>query len=174
MAQIRRAKSWISARAQRTLAKELTGLIEIAATRIAPENADLGFDLLWSLLQLGPYIRKRLLAARRAEDALRIMETCIAADNGKDRSFDTLEVDSAHFVCLEALDKEDDLRRAMWTRFETRLCAEILRRYLSRLFDFDDDEALLEARAQPRFGRGRTKGAEAGGLGGVAGCSRSG
>ena len=47
LAQIRRAKSWISARGQRSLAKELTGLIDLTATRIAAENADLGFDLLW-------------------------------------------------------------------------------------------------------------------------------
>ena len=296
-AQIRRAKSWISARAQRTLAKELTGLIELTETRIAPENTDLGFDLLWSLLQLAPDLHartddsngtlgdvmiaamdaietlaprlerepelladqvfdalqengygefdgvisalsealgdaglntlkaranaaadtpvnlddgehlgtfvsaerrleiakdgrdralrmilsdiadaqgdveswlsqysgqqltyhtiapdaaRRLLAAGRAEDALRIMETCIAAASGKDRTFDAPEVDSAHFACLEALGKEDDLRRAMWARFETRLCAETLRRFLSRLPDFEDDEALLEARTHVR------------------------
>lgn len=297
LAQIRRAKSWISARAQRTLAKELTGLIALTETRIAPEIADLGFDLLWSLLQIAPDIHartddsngtlgavmnaamkaietlaprlerdpelladqvfdalqdngygefdgvipalsealsdaglntlrarakaamdapvtwedteyfgvsvsperrlkmakdsrdrtlrmilsdiadaegdvdawlsqysaqqltyhtiapdaaRRLLAAGRAGDALRIMENCIAAEHGKDRAFDTPDVDSAHFACLEALGKEDDLRHAMWTRFETRLCAETLRRYLSRLPDFDDDEALLEARALVR------------------------
>ena len=38
----------------------------------------------------------------------------------------------------------------MWSRFETRLCAESLRRYLSRLPDFEDDEALLAARAHVR------------------------
>ena len=297
LVQIRRAKSWISARAQRSLAKELTGLIELTATRIAPENADLSFDLLWSLLQLAPdlYARtddrngtigtvmndamdaietlaprldrdpasladqvfdafqdngysefdraipalskalghaglntlktrakaamdepvtlddteyvgvfvnakrrfemardsrdrtlrmilsdiadvegdvdawlsqynalqltyhtiapdaaRRLLSAGRAQEALRIMEACIAADNSEDRSFDAPEVDSAYFACLEALDMEYDLRRAMWTRFETRLCAETLRRYLSRLPDFEDEEALLEAHAHVR------------------------
>ncbi|MBO9448893.1 hypothetical protein J7426_01390 [Tropicibacter sp. R16_0] len=297
LAQIRRAKSWISARAQRTLAKELTGLIELTATRIAPEDADLGFDLLWSLLQLAPHIHtrtddsngtlgavmsaamdatetlaprlerdpelladqvfdalrdngygefdgvipalsealgdaglnalkaraqttmdtpvtrdntenvgffvsperrlemakdrrdrtlrmilsdiadvrgdvdawlaqysaqqltyhtiapdaaRRLLAADRAADAVQIMEACISAENGTDRTFDMPEVDSAYFACLEALGKEDDLRRAMRARFETRLCAETLRRYLSRLPDFDDDEALHEARAHVR------------------------
>lgn len=297
MAQIRRAKSWISARAQRTLAKELTGLIEIVSTRVATDDAGLGFDLLWSLLQLAPDIHartddstgtiggvmdaamdaiqtlaprlardpdqladqvfealqdngygefdgvipalsealgdhgltalkarseaameapvplddteyfgdyvsaerrpemakdsrnqtirmilsdiadaqgdvdawlsqytaeqltfhtiapdaaRRLLAAGRAEDALRIMENCIASEQVKDRTFDRPEVDSAHFACLEALGKEDDLRRAMWSRFETRLCAETLRRYLSRLPDFDDEEALLDALAHVR------------------------
>uniref|UniRef100_UPI003F6C013F DUF6880 family protein n=1 Tax=Marivita sp. TaxID=2003365 RepID=UPI003F6C013F len=57
---------------------------------------------------------------------------------------------STHFACLEALGREDDLRRAVWTRFETRLCAETLRRYVSRLPDFDDDEALQDARALVR------------------------
>lgn len=297
LAQIRRAKSWISTRAKRTLAKELNGLIEVVLTRIAVDDAGLGFDLLWSLLQLAPDIHartddsngavgevmdavmdaiqtlaprldrepemladqvfealqdngygefdgvipalsealgdkglaalkaraeaemdapvtpddteyfgllvsaerrlemakdtrdrslrmilsdiadaqgdvdswlsqysaeqltyhtiapdaaRRLLEAGRPEDALRMIETCIAAENGKDRAFDTPEVDSAHFACLEALGREDDLRRAMWTRFETRLCAETLRRYLSRLPDFDDEEALHDARAHVR------------------------
>ncbi|MEM6891196.1 MAG: DUF6880 family protein [Pseudomonadota bacterium] len=59
LAQVRRAKSWISARAQRTLAKELTGLVELASTRIAHENANLGFDVLWALLQLAPDIHAR-------------------------------------------------------------------------------------------------------------------
>ena len=297
VAQIRRAKSWISAPAQRTLARELAGLVELIGARIAPENADLGFDLLWTFLQLAPDIHartddsngtvgdvmtaameaietlaprlerdpelladqvfdalldngygefdgaiaalsealgvagltvlkarteaamdapvtlddteyfgvhmnaerrlemakdcrdrtvriilsdiadaqgdvdawlsqysaeqltyhtiapdaaRRLLAAGRADDALRIMETCIDSERGKTPDFDTPEVDSALFACLEVLGKEDALRRAMWTRFETRLCAETLRRYLSRLPDFEDDEALLEARAHVR------------------------
>ncbi len=297
VAQIRHAKSWISARAQRTLAKELNGLIDVILNHVASEDVGLGFDLLWSLLQLAPDIHartddsngtiggvmdaamdaiqtlaprlycdaepladqvfealqdngygefdgvipalsealgdqgltalrvraetamdapvtlddteyfgvlvsaerrlemakdshdrtlrmilsdiadalgdvdawlsqysaqqltyhtiapdaaRRLLKAGRAEDALRIMETCIASEDGKDRAFDTPEVDSAHFACLEALGEEDNLRSAMWTRFETRLCAETLRRYLSRLPDFDDDEALLNARTHVR------------------------
>ena len=297
VAQIRRARSWISARAQRTLAKELNGLIDVILARVASEDVGLGFDLLWSLLYLAPDIHartddsngtigqvmdaamdaiqtlaprldrdpelladqvfealqdngygefdgvipalsealgdpgltalkaravaamdapvtpddteyfgvlvsaerrlemaqdrhyrtlrmilsdiadaqgdvdawlsqysaqqltyhtiapnaaRRLLEADRAEDALRIMEGCIASEDGKDRVFDTPEVDSAHFACLEALSKETDLRRAMWTRFETRLCPETLRRYLSRLPDFEDEEALLDARTHVR------------------------
>lgn len=298
LAQIRRAKSWISARAQRVLAKELTGLIEVISTRVAPEDAEIGFDLLWSLLQIAPdiYTRtddsngtiggvidaameavqalaprldrdpdlladqvfealqdngygefdgvipalsealgdkglaalktraeasldapvtpddteyfgvlvsaerrlamakdshdrtlriilsdiadaqgdvdawlsqysaeqltyhtiapdaaRRLLEAGRAQDALRIMENCIRSEERKDRFFDTPEVDIAHFACLEALGQEDDLRRAMWSRFDTTLCAETLRRYLSRLPDFDDEDALLEARNHVRI-----------------------
>ncbi|EIE50581.1 hypothetical protein C357_13093 [Citreicella sp. 357] len=297
MAQIRRAKSWISMRGQQTLAKELNGLIDVILNRVASEDVGLGCDLLWSLLQLAPdiYTRtddsngtigdvmdaamdaiqtlaprldrnaelladqvfealqdndygefdgaipalsqalgdqgltalrvltekamdapvtldeteyfgvfmsaerrlemakdsqdrtlrmilsdiadaqgdvdawlsqysaqqltyhtiapdaaRRLLKAGRAEDALRIMETCIASEKDKNRAFDTLEVDSAHFACLEALGDEDNLRSAMWSRFETTLCAETLRRYLSRLPDFDDDEALLNARTHVR------------------------
>ncbi len=59
VAQIRRARSWISARARRTLAKELAGLIDVILTRVAPEDVSLGFDLLWSLLQLAPDIYAR-------------------------------------------------------------------------------------------------------------------
>src|SRR6056297_419756 len=297
LVQIRRAKSWISIRTQRTLAKELNGLIEVILNRIAPEDADLGFNLLWSLLQLAPNIHartddssgtigdvmdaameaiqtlaprldpapdlladqvfdalqdngygefdgvipaladalgeaglsalksraeaamlepvvedhaehyglyvsaerrlemakdsrdrtirmvlkdiadaqgdvdawlaqytaeqltyhtiapnaaRRLLEAGRAADALRVIENCIASDDRKDPRFDTSEVDSAHFACLEALDREEDLRRAMWARFQVRLCAETLRRYLSRLPDFEDDEALLAAQNHVR------------------------
>ncbi|ATG37787.1 hypothetical protein PhaeoP23_03710 (plasmid) [Phaeobacter piscinae] len=270
LAQIRRAKSWISTRAQRTLVKELNGLIDIIVNRVASEDVDLGFDLLWSLLQLDPDIHartddsngaigavmdaamdaiqtlaprfdsdaeqladqvlttlrvraetamdapvtvdeteyfgiftsterrlemakdnkdrtlrmilsdiadaqgdvdawlsqysarqltyhtiapdaaRRLLQAGRAKDALQIMERCIASEQNSDRAFDTPEVDSAHFACLEALGQEDALRSAMWSRFETRLCAETLRRYLSRLPDFDDDEALEDARTHVR------------------------
>jgi hypothetical protein len=297
MAQIRRANSWISMRAQHILAKELNGLIDVILNHVASEDVGLGFDLLWSLLQLAPDIHartddsngtigdvmdavmdaiealaprldrnaeqladqvfdalqdngygefdgaipalsqalgdqgltalrvlaetamdapvtldeteyfgvlisaerrlemakdsqdstlrmilsdiadaqgdvdawlsqysaqqltyhtiapdaaRRLLKAGRAEDALRIMETCIASEKDKNRAFDTPEVDSAHFACLEALGEEDSLRSAMWFRFETTLCAETLRRYLSRLPDFDDDEALLNARSHVR------------------------
>nr|WP_261368202.1 DUF6880 family protein [Pseudosulfitobacter koreense] len=99
---------------------------------------------------IAPNAARRLLKAGRAEDALRIMETCIASEKGKGRAFDSPEVDSAHFACLDALGEEANLRSAMWTRFETRLCAETLRRYLSRLHDFDDDEALLNARTHVR------------------------
>lgn len=292
LVQIRRARSWISARTQRTLANELCGLIDVILNRIAPEEADLSFDLLWSLLQLAPSVHARtddssgtigdvmycamgaiqtvaprldrdpdlladqvfealqdngygefdgiipalaealgeaglsalkfradaallepvvedrsehfglyisaerrremakdsrhrtirmilkdvadvqgdvdawlsqytaeqltyhtiapnaalrLLEVDRAEDALRIIKACIASDDRKDRLLDTPDVDSAHFACLEALDRESDLRRAMWARFEAQLCAETLRRYLSRLPDFEDEEALLTA-----------------------------
>ncbi len=100
---------------------------------------------------IAPDAARRLLQAGRAEDALRIMESCIASEKDKDRAFDTPEVDSAHFACLEALGQEDALRSAMWSRFETRLCAETLRRYLSRLPDFDDDEALEDARTHVRI-----------------------
>lgn len=297
LAQIRRAKSWISARTQRTLAKELTDLVKVISMRIAPEDVGLGFDLLWSLLHIAPDIHartddsngtigdvmdtamgaiqtlaprldrdpnlladqvfealqdngygefdgvilalsealgnkgltalkaraeaaldapalpddteyfgvfvsverrlemakdrhdrtqrlilsdiadaqgdvdgwlsqysakqltyhtiapdaaQRLLAADRAEEALQIVETCINSKDHKDRVFDTPEVDSTHFACLDALGRENDLRRAMWARFETRLCSETLRRYLSRLPDFDDDEALLDAKTHVR------------------------
>lgn len=59
LAQIRRAQSWISTRAQRTLAKELNGLIDVILNRVASEDVGLGFDLLWSLLQLAPDIQAR-------------------------------------------------------------------------------------------------------------------
>ena len=301
LAQIRRAKSRISARAQRTLAKELTGLVALTEARIAPQDAELGFDLLWSLLHLAPdiYARtddstgtlgdvmraameaihtlaprldmapaqlaeqvfealqdndfgafdgvipalsdalgdrglaalkahanaakqtpvsiedktplgrsmfaeqrlerakdrqsrmlrmilsdiadaqgdvdswlaqysaqelsthtlapaaaRRLLNAGRADEALHFIQRGIASVQRSARAIDTSQLDSAHFACLDALGHEDDLRRAMWARFETQLCAETLRRYLSRLPDFEDDEALHTARAHVRAAPG--------------------
>lgn len=276
-AQIRRAQSWISARSQRGLVTELSGLIDAIGTRIGPSDPETGFDLLWALLHLAPFIHartddsngalgevmdaamraiealsprltrdpetladqlfdallenhfgafdgaisalsqalgapglailkakaqaamaepgtlakegrdrtlriilkdiadlqgdvdawlaqytseqltyhtiapdaaRRLLAAGRPDEALQVMETCLARGAKADRWVDLPEVDTAHFACLEALQREDALRQAMWARFETRLCAETLRRYLSRLPDFEDDDALRAAQAR--------------------------
>ena len=58
-ASIRRAQRFISWKAQRTLAKELTDLIGIIETRIAPEAPDTAFELLWALLQLTPRLQER-------------------------------------------------------------------------------------------------------------------
>ncbi|WP_420380867.1 DUF6880 family protein [Marivita sp.] len=58
-ATLRRATSFISWKGQRTLAKELTDIIDLIETRIAPDAPDLAFDLLWSLLGLSPSLQER-------------------------------------------------------------------------------------------------------------------
>lgn len=84
---------------------------------------------------------RRLLAAGRAEEALRILENCIAL-NGDER----LDPCWARFDCLEALGRDDELDAALQERFERHLCSESLRRRLRRLPDFDDAETLDRAR----------------------------
>ena len=91
---------------------------------------------------IAPDAANRLLEAGRPEDALRIIENCIAAESKDSAWFDTPNVDHAHFACLEALGRQDDLQAALWARFDKRLCSDSLKRYLKGLPDFEDDAAL--------------------------------
>ncbi|SMX50017.1 DUF6880 family protein [Maliponia aquimaris] len=97
---------------------------------------------------IAPQAAQRLLAAGRPGDALRLVQNSLARQETGDRWFDTPDLDAVQFDCLEALGEEDALRAALWSRFEARLCAPTLRRYLARLPDFEDDEALLTAQAK--------------------------
>ncbi len=94
---------------------------------------------------IAPSAATRLLAAGRPEDALRLVEAALPGESG-DPWFDTPELDEAHFACLEALGRKDDLRAALWSRFERRLCPEALHRHLKLLPDFEDIEAEDAAR----------------------------
>lgn len=58
-AQVRRGKSFISRKSQKKLAQELTDLVQLIETRIAPEAPDKAFDLLWTQLQLAEGIFER-------------------------------------------------------------------------------------------------------------------
>lgn len=58
-AAIRQARGFISRRTLRGFAKELTGIIELIETRIAPEAPQQAFDLLWDFLHLFPGILRR-------------------------------------------------------------------------------------------------------------------
>lgn len=98
---------------------------------------------------IAPEAAQRLLAAERAEDALRIVTTALSRDARADW-LDTPDLDDAHFACLAALGREDGLRAALWARFEKRLCPEALRRHLHRLPDFDDIDAEDQARDHVR------------------------
>lgn len=94
---------------------------------------------------IAPDAAQRLLGAGRAEEALQVMENCMAKEDARDRWFDARAVDDTHFLCLEALGREEELRAALWARFETRMCAPTLRAYLKRLPDFEDEEAWIRA-----------------------------
>ncbi|MBS0123120.1 hypothetical protein KB874_03150 [Aestuariicoccus sp. KMU-90] len=52
---------------------------------------------------VAPQAEQRLLAAGRPEDALRIVQNCLARQDVRDRWFDMPDLDEVHFDCLEAL-----------------------------------------------------------------------
>src|SRR6056297_1503270 len=58
-ATLRRASAFLDWRKQRALVRELDGLLDMIEARIAPEDADTAFELLWSLLHLAPSIHER-------------------------------------------------------------------------------------------------------------------
>jgi hypothetical protein len=90
--------------------------------------------------------------AGRAEEALRLIEAALRNcddwldDDWLDMAGPGADLDAAHFACLDALGRTDDLRAALWARFERRLCPDALRRHLSLLPDFEDIEAEDAAR----------------------------
>ena len=85
-------------------------------------------------------IARRLLAAGRAEEALKATE---AAEHGEDRdpTWSSFECEDARIDALEALGRSDEAQELRWTCFERSLSAPHLRAYLKRLPDFDDMEA---------------------------------
>jgi CBS domain-containing protein len=58
-ASIRRGRSFISRKSQKKLAVELSDLIRLIETRIAPDAPDKAFDLLWAQLHLAAGIHER-------------------------------------------------------------------------------------------------------------------
>lgn len=94
---------------------------------------------------IAPNAAQRLLAAGRAEDALQVIRNCITETNKRDRWFDMPQLDRAHFECLKALNLTDELKAALWDRFERELCTDALRQYLKMLPDFEDEEDLHKA-----------------------------
>lgn len=94
---------------------------------------------------IAPAAATRLLEAGRPEEALRLVEAVPARDSS-DPWDDTPELDEARFACLEALGRRDELRAALWQRFERHLCPAALRGHLSLLPDFEDIETEEAAR----------------------------
>lgn len=82
-------------------------------------------------------IARRLLAAGRADDALRTVEATEHRRSGwPDFEWEDVRIDS-----LEALGRSDEAQAARWSCFERSLSARHLRDYLKQLPDFDDFEA---------------------------------
>ena len=59
-ASLRRATGYIDWRKQKALAKDLSGLLTMIETGVAPHDADEALDLLWSFLQLAPSLHARM------------------------------------------------------------------------------------------------------------------
>ncbi|WP_369820198.1 DUF6880 family protein, partial [Thioclava sp. SK-1] len=98
---------------------------------------------------IAPDAATRLLDAGRAEEALALTRTALAAQKSDQRSdwHDPRELDDAHFACLWALGRKAELRDALWARFEARLCPDALRHHLKLQPDFEDIDAADAARA---------------------------
>jgi hypothetical protein len=86
-------------------------------------------------------IARRLLAANRAEEALRTLEAAEHRRSG----WPEFDWEDARIEVLDALGRGEQAQAVRWSCFERALSAKHLRDYLKRLADFDDVEA--EARA---------------------------
>ncbi len=82
-------------------------------------------------------IARRLLAAGRADEALRIVEAAERSRPG----WPEFEWEDARIDALDALNRPEDAQAARWSCFERFLSARHLRDYLKQLPDFDDIEA---------------------------------
>jgi hypothetical protein len=85
-------------------------------------------------------IARRLLAAGRADEALRRLE-----GSSERRIVDPFEIVDLKIAALEQLGRPADAQAARWTYFTETLSARHLRDYLKRLPDFDDFEAQEKA-----------------------------
>jgi hypothetical protein len=86
-------------------------------------------------------ISRRLLAAGRADEALRIVE---AAEHGRP-AWPEFEWEDARIEVLDALNRGEDAQSARWSCFERFLSDQHLREHLKRLPDFDAMDAETRA-----------------------------
>jgi hypothetical protein len=91
--------------------------------------------------RIAAQIARRLLAAGRTEEALRMIE---AAEHARS-DWPDFEWEDARIDVLDALGRGDDAQAARWLCFERSLSSTHLRAYLKGLPDFDDVE--VETRA---------------------------
>lgn len=86
-------------------------------------------------------IAKRLIAANRAEEALRTLEAADAPLQG----WPDFEWEDSRIDALESLGRKDDAQAARLKCFERSLVKKYLRDFLDRLPDFEDAEAERKA-----------------------------
>ena len=84
-------------------------------------------------------IARRLLAAGRAEEALKAAEA--AEYDGVNPAWLDYKLEDARIDALDALGRSDEVQDLRWSCFEHSLSAPHLRAYLKRFPDFDDIEA---------------------------------
>ena len=85
-------------------------------------------------------IARRLLAAGRAEEALKATEAA-QYDEGVNPAWLNYQLEDARIDALDALGRSGDAQELRWSCFEHSLSAPHLRAYLKRFPDFDDIEA---------------------------------
>lgn len=96
---------------------------------------------------IAPGVARRLLDAGRVAEAFDIVTRARAAEAAQSFRLLRPDLDAVHEECLARLGRRDDLTAHLWARFEERLCAESLRKYLRLLPDFEDIEAEEQALA---------------------------
>ena len=98
-------------------------------------------------------IARRLLAAGRAEEALKAVDAAEHDDDGYS-SRHRFACEDARIDALEALGRSDEAQAFRWTCFQRSLSAPHLRAYLRKLPDFDDMEAEEKALDHVQQSRG--------------------
>lgn len=108
LASIQRSTSWLSSRKLRELLKDLDSLLDVIEAKIAPQNPNEAFELVWTILTLAPRINERsddkldmigdlrssamdIIKQSIAPDALlkpatlaeRILDVTVSADDGQ-------------------------------------------------------------------------------------------
>lgn len=121
---------------------DLQGDVDAYMARYSPEQL--------TYHTIAPDVAARLLAADRAEEALRIIENARARDRGHDPWFGPSPLDAAYADCLAALGRDAELQTFLWQDFCQTLNADSLRRHLKALPDFEDLEAEDRAKAVAR------------------------
>lgn len=59
LAALRKSKTYVSWRRRKSLVTDLTTQVSMIVDKIAPDDADVAFDLLWQFLELAPFIHVR-------------------------------------------------------------------------------------------------------------------
>ena len=98
-------------------------------------------------------IARRLLAAGRAEEALKAVDAAEHDDDGYSTRH-RFACEDARIDSLEALGRSGEAQALRWTCFERSLSAPHLRAYLKKLPDFDDMEAEEKALDHVQQSRG--------------------